>query len=273
MTDASTPITSASTTIEVSTWRRLAPSVRSVASSRVRCAIVIESEFAITKLPTKSAMPPKASRKPRRNEMNEFVCFASSRAWAVPEPHLCSRRQDRAHLLQDLLRRDGRLRSDRDLIDPPLLVEQTSARLASRSPQASRRRAARPSRTGRSRRSAASEPGLQPGRRSCRPTAKCFFFATFVSITISLPCRPGARDELQRIERRVAVLDAEAEVGRAAEDDRLVLAVDELRRFALHAAVSERDVGKRPHLGDDRLRDRRRKGALSLGDVERRLAR
>ena len=42
----------------------IAPSVRSVANSRVRCAIVIESEFAITKLPTKSAIPPNASRKP-----------------------------------------------------------------------------------------------------------------------------------------------------------------------------------------------------------------
>ena len=53
-----------------STCRREAPSVRSVANSRVRCAIVIESEFAITKLPTKSAMPPNASRKPRRKLMN-----------------------------------------------------------------------------------------------------------------------------------------------------------------------------------------------------------
>ena len=46
----------------------------------MRCAIVIESEFAITKLPTKSAIPPNASRKPRRNVMNEFVSFASSAA-------------------------------------------------------------------------------------------------------------------------------------------------------------------------------------------------
>jgi len=46
---------------------------------------VIESEFAITKLPTNSAMPPNASRKPRRNVMKEFVCFASSRACVVPE--------------------------------------------------------------------------------------------------------------------------------------------------------------------------------------------
>jgi hypothetical protein len=85
VTDASEPITSASTKIETSTWRRLAPSVRIVASSRVRCAIVIESEFAITKLPTKSAMPPNASRNVRRKEMNEFVCFASSRACCVPD--------------------------------------------------------------------------------------------------------------------------------------------------------------------------------------------
>ena len=38
------------------TWRRDAPSVRSVASSRVRCAIVIESELTITNAPTKSAI-------------------------------------------------------------------------------------------------------------------------------------------------------------------------------------------------------------------------
>ena len=43
------------------TWRRLAPSVRSVASSRVRCAIVIENVLKMTKAPTKSAMPPNAS--------------------------------------------------------------------------------------------------------------------------------------------------------------------------------------------------------------------
>ncbi len=54
--------------------------MRTVANSRVRWAIVIESEFAITKAPTKSAIPPKARRKPRRNEMKLFVSAASSRA-------------------------------------------------------------------------------------------------------------------------------------------------------------------------------------------------
>ena len=47
--------------------------MRSVANSRVRCAIVIDSELAITKLPTNSAMPANASRKVFRNERNELV--------------------------------------------------------------------------------------------------------------------------------------------------------------------------------------------------------
>ena len=76
--DASTPTTSASIRTDVRIWRRDAPTVRIVANSRVRWAIVIESELAITKLPTKRAIPPKARRNPRRNEMNEFVSAASS---------------------------------------------------------------------------------------------------------------------------------------------------------------------------------------------------
>ncbi len=83
-------MTNASIITDMSTCRRLAPSVRSVASSRVRCAIVIESVFAMTKLPTKSATPANASRKSLKIERNPFVsfvaCFASAcavRTWAV----------------------------------------------------------------------------------------------------------------------------------------------------------------------------------------------
>ena len=43
ISDATVPIASASTTTERSTWRRVAPSARSNASSRERCATVIES--------------------------------------------------------------------------------------------------------------------------------------------------------------------------------------------------------------------------------------
>ena len=59
--EASTPMISDSASTERSTWRREAPSVRSVANSRVRCAIVIDSELAITNAPTNSAIPANAS--------------------------------------------------------------------------------------------------------------------------------------------------------------------------------------------------------------------
>ena len=80
ITDAMIPTVSDSTMIEVSTCRRDAPIVRNVANSRVRCAIVIESEFAITKEPTKSAMPANTSRNVCRKEMNSSVSSASLRA-------------------------------------------------------------------------------------------------------------------------------------------------------------------------------------------------
>ena len=63
MTEPMIPTTTDSSTTDQSTCRREAPSVRKVASSRRRCATVIASVFAITKLPTKSATPPKPSRK------------------------------------------------------------------------------------------------------------------------------------------------------------------------------------------------------------------
>ena len=60
--EATSPTTSASSMTLRRTWRREPPIVRSVANSRIRWAIVIDSVFAITKAPTNSAMKPKASR-------------------------------------------------------------------------------------------------------------------------------------------------------------------------------------------------------------------
>ena len=61
ITEPTIPITKASITTDHSTCRREAPSVRSVANSRIRCAIVIASVFAITNAPTNSAIPANAS--------------------------------------------------------------------------------------------------------------------------------------------------------------------------------------------------------------------
>ena len=84
ITDASRPITNASSNTERKTCRRVAPSVRRVASSRVRWAIVIESVLAMTKLPTNSATPANASRKSWMIVRKLLVSFVSCFACASP---------------------------------------------------------------------------------------------------------------------------------------------------------------------------------------------
>ena len=61
-TEASTPITTASTSTEPIICRRLAPTARIRASSLVRCAMMIENVLRIRKTPTNSATPAKPSR-------------------------------------------------------------------------------------------------------------------------------------------------------------------------------------------------------------------
>ena len=84
VTDASRPTVNASISTALSTWRRLAPRVRRMANSRVRWAIVIDSELAITKLPTNSAMPANASRNVLKNDRNELVASADFCACSAP---------------------------------------------------------------------------------------------------------------------------------------------------------------------------------------------
>ena len=123
MSDASVPTTRASITIEPSTCRREPPSVRIVANSRVRCAIVIESEFAITKLPTKSAMPAKASRKPRRKVMNSIRVLGVVLGLLRGELDLGGGRQDLLDILDERRLGDTWRGGDRDLVQLALLVE------------------------------------------------------------------------------------------------------------------------------------------------------
>ena len=66
-TDASNPVTNASTTTEVMTCPRLAPSARSNASSRVRCATMIENVLKMMNAPTNSAMNANTSSAVRKN--------------------------------------------------------------------------------------------------------------------------------------------------------------------------------------------------------------
>jgi hypothetical protein len=76
---------SASSSTDTRTCLREAPSVRSVASSRVRWATVIDIVLKMTNAPTKSAIPPKASRKYSMNFVNSATSSLSSLACAMPD--------------------------------------------------------------------------------------------------------------------------------------------------------------------------------------------
>ena len=57
--------------------------MRRVASSRIRCATVIASVFAITKPPTNSAMPPNPSRRYFKASVPAWSSLLSELAWAA----------------------------------------------------------------------------------------------------------------------------------------------------------------------------------------------
>ncbi len=61
ISDDTSPTMAASARTDRNTWRRLAPTMRRSASSRVRCPTVMENVFMMVKPPTKSAMKPKMS--------------------------------------------------------------------------------------------------------------------------------------------------------------------------------------------------------------------
>ena len=82
ISDASAPIARLSSSTERSTCCRDAPSVRSVANSRARCATVIEIVLKMTKAPTKSAIPANVSRMIRKILTPWEVSFEAERAAA-----------------------------------------------------------------------------------------------------------------------------------------------------------------------------------------------
>ena len=268
--EARMPTTSASIRIEVRICRREAPIVRAVANSRVRCAIVIESEFAITKLPTKSAIPPKASRKPRRNEMKEFVsaassfaccvavftcavggtfCWSSSTSWSSETPGFAATAisSSRPRFAEQVLRRRQAEARERGAAD--------------------RRDRAEVDEAGDS----------EPLRRTLRLHADRLAELEVLLVRRGLvdddvaAAGPGALHERERVEAGVAVGDAEAEVRRAAVDDRLAVVADQLR-LTVDAALGRLDVGQTADLRQERLVEGRCARARAFREVERRLA-
>ena len=80
--DATNPVTAASTSTDVITWARVAPSARNSASSRVRCATRMLNVLMMRKLPTNSEMNAKTSSGVPMNVLmvDSVLCSAAAAA-------------------------------------------------------------------------------------------------------------------------------------------------------------------------------------------------
>ena len=126
--EASMPIAKPSTSTERRTWRREAPSVRSVASSRVRWATVIDSVLKMTNAPTNSATAAEREQEVLDELRERRRCpWPLAFACSVAGLHLRVRGQQRLDLADERGRRDAPLRRDRDQV-VALLPEQRLGR-------------------------------------------------------------------------------------------------------------------------------------------------
>ena len=83
-TEATKPMISVSAITELSTCRREAPSVRSSANSRERCATVTANVLKMRKPPTNTAMPAKISSAVVRKPSDSLMSPAVSSACSLP---------------------------------------------------------------------------------------------------------------------------------------------------------------------------------------------
>ena len=184
--------------------------------------------------------------------------------------HLRVRRQDRPDLLGELGVGHSGLRRDRDLVELALLVEQALGR---GEVEAGERGAA--DRRDRPELDESGDPEVlnRPSRLHADRVADLevrLLRRRLVDHDL-VHARPAARDERERIEGRVSVGDAEAEVGRAAVDDHLALLVDQMR-VAVHATLGRGNARERANLGQECLVERRLLVLVLVRQLERGLA-
>src|SRR5581483_9246864 len=82
--EAASPTRTASPSTAANTWRRLAPTMRSSASSRVRCPTVIEKVLKIVKAPTNSEIRANTNSTVDRKESALLTALESSPATVCP---------------------------------------------------------------------------------------------------------------------------------------------------------------------------------------------
>ena len=103
-------------------WRRLAPSVRSIANSRVRWATVIEKVLKIRNAATNSATPAKISRAVLRKPMNSPMSSCWDWTFSAPVSTSSVVRQRGLQVRREALGSRALVGGDRDLIELALLA-------------------------------------------------------------------------------------------------------------------------------------------------------
>ncbi len=260
MIEAMIPIVSASTITDQRIWRREAPIVRMVANSRVRCATVIESVLKMTKAPTKSAMPAKASRKYWMKFVNSLISSLSSCASTSAERTCASAGEDRLNLVDQLLRSRSLDAGDGDGVDLAFPVEQLLRGGEVEDGEGRRPEGVDVAELG--------DPGdlevlLRLERRDLDRVSDLVVLPVRrarVDHYLAVPLGPRALDEVERVEAvdLGAGLDAEAEAGCALGVDRLAVGADDLRvGLVRDRAGRGLDVRERGDLIDHRLVDGR----------------
>ena len=150
-TEASRPITNASATTVARIWRRLAPSVRSIANSRVRWATVIEKVLKIRNAATNSETPAKISSAVFRKPMNSPTSSRWDSTFSAPGLRLDRVGQRGREVGGQLLGRRPLGGGDRDLVELALLAGDPLRLGQGEHAPASRRRTSRRRRGSRSR--------------------------------------------------------------------------------------------------------------------------
>ncbi len=137
ITDATSPTITASPSTERNTWRRLAPTMRSSASSRVRWPTVMENVFRMVKPPTNSAMKPKTSSAVSKMPRAWPTALDCSLMTVWPRHHLDAVGQDAGDGTLDGRLVRSRLGDDVDVVE---LAHVTEERLRGRHVEGGQRR-------------------------------------------------------------------------------------------------------------------------------------